>query len=94
MHTRRTSDYTPTMPGSKAENQAINARREMLKTFESTPLHKSSKSKTWEQRMLSRAEGFKPRDRKIEKGPSEKAMFSLEARARYIAPRKSERKAA
>lgn len=30
MNTRTTSDYTPTRPGSRQENQAINARREMM----------------------------------------------------------------
>lgn len=30
MRTRQTSDYSPTMNGSREQNQAINARREML----------------------------------------------------------------
>ena len=30
MNTRRTADYSPIRKGSKAEQQAINARREML----------------------------------------------------------------
>lgn len=40
MHTRRTADYSPCRPGSKAENQAYNARREMMNSFaSSTPRH-------------------------------------------------------
>lgn len=30
MNSRRTSDYSPTKPGSREENQAINARRELI----------------------------------------------------------------
>lgn len=30
MNSRRTSDYSPTKPGSREENQAINARRDMI----------------------------------------------------------------
>ena len=34
MRTRKTADYSPTMKGSKEEQQAVQARREMLKLFE------------------------------------------------------------
>ena len=33
MHTRTTSDYTPTLKGSRDENAAFNARREMMNVF-------------------------------------------------------------
>lgn len=39
MRTRQTSDYSPTKPGSREENQAIAARREMLGWMEA-PRHK------------------------------------------------------
>lgn len=51
MNTRRTADYSPTMKGSKAENAAINARREMLKVFESRPVPVFKRRKTWAQQM-------------------------------------------
>lgn len=45
MWSRATSDYTPTRPGSRAENAAINARREMINLIASTPprRHKPNK---------------------------------------------------
>lgn len=61
MHTRRTSDYTPCLPGSKEENQAYNARREMMKTFADRPAIQGPARKTWTQRMTERAAGFSPR---------------------------------
>lgn len=33
MRTRKTSDYSPCPKGGSAEQAAINARREMMKTF-------------------------------------------------------------
>lgn len=35
MRTRKSSDYSPLLKGSKEEQAAINARREMLNTFAS-----------------------------------------------------------
>lgn len=58
MHTRRTSDYSPTMKGSKAENAAINARKEMMSVFATAPAPVITRRKTWEQRMALRAKGF------------------------------------
>lgn len=51
MNTRRTSDYSPTMKGSKAENAAINARREMMNTFASIPAPVIKRRKTWAEKM-------------------------------------------
>lgn len=67
MHTRRTSDYSPHfpspvkgIPNSPEYNAAVNARREMLKTFENrTPHSQRPRRKTWEQRMELRAKNFK-----------------------------------
>lgn len=50
MRTRKTSDYSPTMKGSKEEQQAIQARREMLKIFESRGQVEHVKSK-WARKM-------------------------------------------
>lgn len=50
MRTRKTSDYSPTLPGSSAEQAAINARREMMKTFESRGQVVHEKSK-WARKM-------------------------------------------
>ena len=50
MRTRKTSDYSPCMKGSKEEQAAINARRDMLKVFasQSEPQYSSSK---WARKM-------------------------------------------
>lgn len=50
MRTRSTSDYSPTMKGSKEENQAVQARREMLKVFAGQDEPQYSKSK-WARKM-------------------------------------------
>lgn len=50
MRTRKTSDYSPCMKGSKEEQAAINARREMMKTFESRGQVEHEKSK-WARKM-------------------------------------------
>ena len=70
MHTRTTSDYSPLrgpimddrgrdISGrSKTERQqyeeAVNARKEMLKLMENTPSPKNVRRKTWEERMQER----------------------------------------
>lgn len=36
---RTTDDYTPTVPGSRQYNQAVNARREMLNSFDDRMPH-------------------------------------------------------
>ena len=54
MHTRATSDYTPTMPGSKDENAAIVARKEMMKVFASRECKPKPSRKTWRERMRFR----------------------------------------
>lgn len=54
MHTRATSDYTPTMPGSKDENAAIVARKEMMKVFASREYKPKPTRKTWRERMRQR----------------------------------------
>lgn len=67
MHTRRTSDYSPHfpspvkgIPNSPEYNAAVNARREMLKTFENRTMPVTRpKRKTWEERMSLRAKNFK-----------------------------------
>jgi hypothetical protein len=51
MNTRRTADYSPTMKGSKAENAAINARREMMNIFASRPAPVFKRRKTWAEAM-------------------------------------------
>lgn len=61
MFSRNTSDYSPTRPGSKAENQAINARREMLKHLSERRVPHIPKRKTWAERMERKARGFVPR---------------------------------
>lgn len=38
-HGRLTADYNPTRPGSREQNQAINARREMLNVFSGAGIH-------------------------------------------------------
>lgn len=60
MHTRKTSDYSPTRPGSKAENAAIVARAEMMKVFsERDPAkEKESYEQKWQRRMYEKAHGF------------------------------------
>lgn len=58
MRTRKTHDYSPLLPGSKAEQQAINARREMMNTLASRQSDSTPQRKSWEQRMVERAEGF------------------------------------
>lgn len=60
MRTRLTSDYSPTMKGSREEKQAINARAEMLKIFETAPVVKAKpRRSTWKERMMLKARGFK-----------------------------------
>ena len=70
MHTRTTFDYSPLrgpvmddrgrdISGrSKTERQqyeqAVNARKEMLKLMENTPLPKNVRRKTWAERMQER----------------------------------------
>ena len=70
MHTRTTSDYSPLrgpvmddrgrdISGrNKNERQqyeqAVNARKEMLKLMENTPSPKNVRRKTWEERMQER----------------------------------------
>ena len=70
MHTRTTSDYSPLrgpimddrgrdISGrSKTERQqyeqAVNARKEMLKLMENAPSPKNVRRKTWEERMQER----------------------------------------
>lgn len=61
MHTRRTADYSPCRPGSKAENQAYNARREMMNALAGRAIHASPTRKTWAERMTKRARGFTAR---------------------------------
>lgn len=61
MNTRRTADYSPTLKGSKEENQAINARREMIATFASAPVAAVSRRKSWAERMAMKAKGFEVR---------------------------------
>ena len=67
MHTRTTADYSPlrgpvmddngrdVSGRSKKERQqyeqAVNARREMMKLIENTPQPKDVRPKTWEERM-------------------------------------------
>jgi len=58
MNTRLTHDYSPLLPGSKAEQAAINARREMMNVFSSREPSKVARRKSWEERMNQRAEGF------------------------------------
>lgn len=58
MHTRTTSDYTPTRPGSGAENGAIVARREMIGLIGATPIRKEVRRKTWEERMAKKCPSF------------------------------------
>lgn len=67
MNTRKTHDYTPTRPGSREENQAINARREMMNGFANRvvkpePRRKTERSSSpngyWEERMERKAKGF------------------------------------
>lgn len=59
MHTRATYDYTPTMPGSKDENAAIAARKEMMKVFAGRVGRIVDHSrKAWRERMRQRAAGF------------------------------------
>lgn len=55
MRTRKTHDYSPLQKGSKTEEQAINARREMMNTFASRgePVYEKSK---WSRRMEMRVE--------------------------------------
>ena len=78
MHTRTTSDYSPlrgpimddngrdVSGRSKKERQeyekAVNARSDMLKTFEHRVPKKERVRKTWKERMASRAKNFKERD--------------------------------
>lgn len=58
MHTRATSDYTPTMPGSKDENAAIVARKEMMKVFASREYKPKPTRKTWRDRMRQRTSNY------------------------------------
>ena len=67
MHTRTTFDYSPlrgpvmddrgrdisgrSKPERQQYEQAVNARKEMLKLMENTPLPKNVRRKTWEERM-------------------------------------------
>lgn len=57
MRTRRTHDYSPTKKGSKEEQAAINARREMLNLMTSQPVEQEKPDK-WTIRMLKKAKGF------------------------------------
>lgn len=41
---RTINDYSPTRPGSRAENRAINARREMMAVIASTNPHKPTRA--------------------------------------------------
>ncbi len=60
MHTRKTSDYSPTRSGSKAENAAIVARAEMMKVFSGRDpaKEKESSDQKWQRRMYEKAHGF------------------------------------
>lgn len=55
MRSRKTSDYSPCKAGSKEENQAVNARREMMNLFASRGKPEYEKSK-WARRMEMRVE--------------------------------------
>lgn len=59
MNTRRTSDYSPLRPGSREEKAAIAARREMMRGFAEREVRPTVRRKTWTQRMLKKAGGFK-----------------------------------
>lgn len=59
MHTRSTSDYSPCKKGSREENMAIVARREMMHILDSRIPKKEKRRKTWRERMAGRAKGFK-----------------------------------
>lgn len=59
MNTRRTHDYSPLLPGSKAEQAAINARREMMNALSNRVVHEGPRRKTWTERMAAKAKGFK-----------------------------------
>lgn len=60
MNSRQTADYSPTKKGSREENEAIRARKEMLGWFAAAAKPEAPKRKTWEQRMMQRARNFKP----------------------------------
>ena len=62
MRTRKTSDYSPLKPGSKAEQTAINARAEMLATFASIPTKEETNRNRWQTRMEKNAKGFKVKE--------------------------------
>lgn len=61
MYTRKTSDYSPTMKGSKAEQQAIRARKEMLAVFASIIVKPAVRRLSWAQRMEKKAKGYEVR---------------------------------
>jgi hypothetical protein len=58
MFTRATSDYSPLRPGSREENEAIHARKEMMAVFASRTPKEEPKRKGWRDRMRLRAKGF------------------------------------
>lgn len=60
LHGRRTADYSPLLVGSKEEQRAISARREMLDFFKAMPEYREVKRKGWLERMTKRAAGFHP----------------------------------
>lgn len=79
MHTRTTADYSPlrgpimddngrdVSGRSKKERQeyeqAVNARRDMMKLFENRVIKEKRKPrKTWKQRMVEKARNFKEKD--------------------------------
>lgn len=59
MHTRATSDYTPTIKGSREENEAVHARKEMMKVFAGREAKPEVKRKTWRERMRLKACKYK-----------------------------------
>lgn len=44
IHGRFTNDYSPTMPGSKQEQAAYNARREMMNQLDSARVRRDRRS--------------------------------------------------
>lgn len=56
MRSRKTSDYSPCKAGSKEENQAVNARREMMNLFASRGEVVHSEKSKWARRMELRVE--------------------------------------
>lgn len=54
MNTRKTSDYSPTIPNTPLYFEAVNARRQMLKVLASIARKQPARRKTWAERMTLR----------------------------------------